>query len=63
MTKDKEYFFPTGGLPSQMDIMTQRAVFKTAYAVIPRGTRRDIVTSFLPHWNKTRLWVLARPLS
>ena len=63
MTKDKKYFFPTGGLPSQMDIMTQRAVFKTAYAVIPRGTMRDIVTSFLPHWNKTRLWVLARPLS
>ena len=63
MTKDKKYIFPTGGLPSQMDIMTQRAVFKTAYAVIPRGTVRDIVTSFLPHWNKTRLWVLARPLS
>jgi (S)-ureidoglycine aminohydrolase len=24
---------------------------------------RDIVTSFLPFWEKTRLWVIARPLS
>jgi (S)-ureidoglycine aminohydrolase len=24
---------------------------------------RDIVTSFLPFWDKTRLWVIARPLS
>jgi len=24
---------------------------------------RDIVTSNLPFWNNTRLWVLARPLS
>jgi len=31
--------------------------------VLPRGTMRDIVTSRLPHWERTRLWVLARPLS
>lgn len=24
---------------------------------------RDIVTSRLPHWADTRLWVIARPLS
>jgi (S)-ureidoglycine aminohydrolase len=24
---------------------------------------RDIVTSYLPHWTKTRAWILARPLS
>jgi (S)-ureidoglycine aminohydrolase len=31
--------------------------------VLPRGTMRDIVTSFLPFWEHTRLWVIARPLS
>jgi (S)-ureidoglycine aminohydrolase len=24
---------------------------------------RDIVTSYLPHWEGMRMWVLARPLS
>jgi len=43
--------------------MTDRAMFTEAYAVIPRGTMRDIVTSFLPFWESTRLWVLSRPLS
>ena len=59
----QKYYFPTGGLPGQKEVMTQRAVFTEAYAVIPKGTMRDIVTSFLPHWDKTRAWVLARPLS
>ncbi len=63
MSVDQKYYFPTGGLPSQKDMMTQRAVFTAAYAVIPKGTMRDIVTSFLPQWHKTRAWVLARPLS
>jgi len=31
--------------------------------VLPRGTMRDIVTSNLPFWENTRLWVIARPLS
>ena len=31
--------------------------------MLPRGTMRDIVTSRLPFWDDTRLWVLARPLS
>ena len=63
MGDPQKYYFPTGGLPSQKDVMTQRAVFTEAYAVVPKGTMRDIVTSFLPHWHKTRAWVLARPLS
>ena len=63
MGDTQKYYFPTGGLPSQKDVMTQRAVFTEAYAVIPKGTMRDIVTSLLPHWHKTRAWVLARPLS
>lgn len=57
------YYAPQGGLPPQTDLLTGRAVFKDAYAVIPKGTMSDIVTSFIPHWEKTRAWVLARPLS
>jgi (S)-ureidoglycine aminohydrolase len=57
------YHVPTGGHPGQEELTTDRAVFTDAYAVLPRGTLRDIVTSRLPHWDSTRLWVLARPLS
>jgi (S)-ureidoglycine aminohydrolase len=57
------YFAPAGGHPGQDQLLTDRAVFTEAYAVIPKGTMRDIVTSFLPFWTGTRLWVLSRPLS
>lgn len=57
------YYAPTGGLPPQTRLLTDRAMFTEAYTVIPRGTFSDIVTSFLPFWDKTRLWVIARPLS
>ncbi|WP_169195705.1 bifunctional allantoicase/(S)-ureidoglycine aminohydrolase [Devosia sp. MC1541] len=57
------YASPPAGLPSQMALHTQRAVFTEAYAVLPHGTMRDIVISYLPHWRLTRLWVIARPLS
>ena len=57
------YFSPSGGLPPQNQLLTGRAVFTDAYAVIPQGVMSDIVTSNLPHWDKTRVWVLARPLS
>ncbi|REF29173.1 bifunctional allantoicase/(S)-ureidoglycine aminohydrolase [Calidifontibacter indicus] len=57
------YYVPTGGLPAQTDLTTDRAMFTEAYAVLPRGTMRDIVTSLLPFWEKTRLWIIARPLS
>lgn len=57
------YYAPTGGLPPQTDLLTGRAVFTTAYAVIPKGVMTDIVTSNLPFWDKTRAWVLARPMS
>lgn len=62
MTKPS-YFAPRGGNPAQTELLTGRAVFTEAYAVIPRGVMMDIVTSFLPFWEKTRLWVIARPLS
>jgi (S)-ureidoglycine aminohydrolase len=58
-----KYYAPTGGHPGQEQLLTDRAVFTDAYAVIPRGTMRDIVTSLLPFWEDTRLWVLSRPLS
>ena len=58
-----KYYAPTGGHPGQDQLLTDRAVFTDAYAVIPKGTMRDIVTSFLPFWEGTRLWVIARPLS
>ncbi len=60
---DRTYFSTPGGHPPQTDLLTGRAAFTTAYAVIPRGTQRDIVTSYLPFWEDARFWVLARPLS
>jgi (S)-ureidoglycine aminohydrolase len=62
MTKTS-YFAPTGGHPAQTALLTGRAVFKTAYAFIPKGVMMDIVTSSLPFWDKTRCWIIARPLS
>ncbi len=58
-----KYFAPHGGHPGQEQLLTDRAIFTQAYAVIPKGTMRDIVTSFLPFWEDTRLWVIARPMS
>ncbi|MGQ1837911.1 bifunctional allantoicase/(S)-ureidoglycine aminohydrolase [Kocuria turfanensis] len=60
---DRTYHAPHGGHPDQSQLLTDRAMFTEAYAVIPRGTMRDIVTSRLPFWDGTRVWVLARPLS
>ncbi|MBO6885281.1 MAG: (S)-ureidoglycine aminohydrolase [Marivita sp.] len=57
------YFAPKGGHPGQDQLLTDRAMFTEAYAVIPKGTMRDITTSFLPFWDNTRLWVIARPLT
>ena len=59
----RNYYAPTGGLPPQTQLLSDRAMFTEAYAVIPKGTFSDIVTSFLPFWDKTRLWVIARPMS
>jgi (S)-ureidoglycine aminohydrolase len=60
---ERSYFAPQGGLPKQTDIMTGRAMFTDAFVVIPKGVMRDIVTSYFPFWDKTRAWVIARPLS
>jgi (S)-ureidoglycine aminohydrolase len=60
---NRSYYAALGGHPPQTDLLTGRAVFTEAYAVIPKGVMRDIVTSYLPFWEKTRAWVIARPLS
>ncbi len=57
------YHVPRGGLPPQTALTTDRAVFTEAYAVIPARTQSDITASYLPGWDRTRLWVLARPLT
>ena len=59
----RPYSTPPGGHPGQDQLLTGRAVFTKAYAVIPKGVMRDIVTSALPGWHDTRVWILARPLS
>ena len=63
MTDTAPYYAPRGGLPGQTQLTTDRAMFTEAFAVLPRGTMTDIVTSALPFWTDTRLWVIARPLS
>lgn len=62
MTKS-HYYAPRGGHPPQSQLLTDRAVFTDAYAVMPKGVMQDIVTSMLPFWEGTRAWILARPLS
>lgn len=59
----RTYYAPQGGLPPQTQLLTDRAMFTEAYAVIPKGTLSDIVTSLLPFWDHARFWVLSRPLS
>ncbi len=59
----RSYAFPPGGLPDQSVNPEGTAIFTEAYAVIPAVTMRDIVTSFLPGWRDTRVWIIARPLS
>ena len=47
------YYAPHGGHPDQTQLLTDRAMFRESYAVLPRGTMRDIVTSLLPFWDDT----------
>ncbi|MEV4776500.1 bifunctional allantoicase/(S)-ureidoglycine aminohydrolase [Microbacterium sp. LWH12-1.2] len=57
------YYTPAGGLPGQSELLTDRAIVKEAYTVIPKGVLRDIVTSNLPGFTKTRSWIIARPIA
>ncbi len=60
---ERTYYAPAGGQPPQTQLLTGRAVFTEAYAVSPRGVMMDSVTSYLPFWEGTRLWIISRPLS
>lgn len=58
------YAFPPGGLPPQSDDPSEAgAIFTDAYVFMPGTVMRDIVASLLPGWERTRAWILARPLS
>lgn len=57
------YHSPAGGLPAQTSLMTGRAMFTESFAFIPKGCFSDIVTSYLPHWRDTKLWLIARPMT
>ena len=62
-TDAPQYYAPQGGLPGQSHLSTDRAMFTQAFAVLPKGSMTDIVASRLPFWDRTRLWVIARPLT
>ena len=57
------YYSPSGGLPGHKEALQDSAIFTDAYVYIPKRVLTDVVTSFLPNWEKTRLWVLARPMT
>lgn len=57
------YAFPPGGMPDPDADPISSAIFRTAYAVLPANTQRDIVTSLLPGWIGHRAWILARPMT
>ncbi len=59
----RQYYSPKGGLRGQTQLTTGRAVFTESYMVMPKSVMSDIVTSNFPFWEKSRVWVLARPLS
>jgi len=59
----QNYYAPKGGHPPQTQLLTDRAMFTDAYAVIPKGVMQDIVVSKLPFWTDTRAWILARPMT
>ena len=56
------YYTPRGGLHPQSERLYAPAVVTTAYTVIPAVVMSDIVTSYLPLWSKTRVWIIARPI-
>lgn len=63
MSDTPRYFTPAGGLPDQSELLTDRAIVTEAYTVIPKGVLRDIVTSRLPGFTRTRSWILAKPIA
>lgn len=58
-----DYATPEGGVPPQTRLLSRRAVFTSAYAVIPKRVMTDIVVTRFPGWEGQRAWVVARPLT
>lgn len=58
-----DYAIPEGGVPPQGRLLSRRAVFTSAYAVIPKRVMTDIVTTRFPNWQGQRAWVVARPMT
>ncbi len=52
-----------GEVPPQSTLLDSRAIVTEAYTVIPKGSMTDIVSSRLPFWEDTLLWVLASPIA
>lgn len=63
MSTQNTYYAPPGGLPPQTQLLSDRAIFTEAYAIIPKRVLTDIVISYLPFWEGMRMWVIARPLT
>ncbi|MFK8081198.1 MAG: bifunctional allantoicase/(S)-ureidoglycine aminohydrolase [Granulosicoccus sp.] len=61
--KQTDYYAPQGGLPAQTQLLTDRAMVRDAFTVIPKGVLRDIVASLLPFWSETRCWIIAKPVA
>lgn len=57
----REYFSPSTDIAAQSAMITERAVVRPAYAIIPAAAIRDNVRSVMPGWRGTRAWVLAAP--
>ncbi|MDJ1007319.1 MAG: bifunctional allantoicase/(S)-ureidoglycine aminohydrolase [Paracoccaceae bacterium] len=58
-----DYAIPEGGVPPQSQLLSRRAIFTSAYAVIPKRVMTDIVVTRFPGWTGQRAWVVARPLT
>jgi (S)-ureidoglycine aminohydrolase len=59
----QKYYVPSGGMPDKGASTVSKAIFTESYIVIPASSLTDIVTSNFPFWERSRFWVLARPLS
>jgi (S)-ureidoglycine aminohydrolase len=56
-----EYYVTDALLPPQTAMLSSRVVVRPTYALIPASVLADNVASFLPFWEKARLWILASP--
>lgn len=62
-TPKHQYYIPKGGLPPQHEFAGDKSHFTPSYAVIDKNALTNITSSLLPGWTRTRLWVLARPMT